>query len=216
MNRFYYFAGFAFIALCGAVVAREVLQRAAYGPPPSQLIEPILDPPVPAGTDAQRWFAAMKPYCNSVEVDGRTRTSPPPAGGEGAGYLAGCFGLAGRISQAYQIINALDASERGRAANVVFEIAHPIADAGDDRSSGPMMQLVINYWPSNYMAMYHAGMSEYTMGQFPVAQKHLKSFMQMYNANDGYTLNARRALDTIERTQMWRTRPVEREQPSRP
>ena len=212
MNRFYYYAGFAFIALCGALVAREMLARATHGPPPTALIAPVADPPTPAGTPAQRWFASVKPYCNSVEVEVRTRMSPPPPGGEGAGYLAACYGLAGKISQSQQVINALDPSERGTAANVVFEVAHPIADAGDDRSSGPMMQLVIAYWPSNYMALYHAGMSEYALGQFPVAQKHLKSFLQMYTANDGFTLNARGAVDAIERTQMWRSRPVEREE----
>ena len=52
-------------------------------------------------------------------------------------------------------------SDRAGAANVLFEVAHPVADAGDDRASGPMMELVLEYWPNNYMALYHAGMSEY-------------------------------------------------------
>src|SRR5262245_37186195 len=163
MNRFYYFAGFAYIALCGVLVARELmkpgLQPLMYsaGPAPA--------PVQPSGNEAQRWFAAMKPYCNSVEVEVRTQYTPPPATAEGAGYHAACFGLAGKITRAQSIIGMLDASARPTAANIVFEVAHPIADAGDDRSSGPMMQLVITYWPSNYMALYHAGMSEYALGQ---------------------------------------------------
>jgi hypothetical protein len=215
MNRFYYFAGFAYIAVCGVVVARELISRSPdvhAVPAPAPVPPPR---PAPAGTAAQRWFASIKPYCNSVEVEIRTQTSPPPAGGEGGGYLAACYGLAGKIGQAKRVFEALDAGVRATAANIVFEVAHPIADAGDDRSSGPMMQLVIAHWPSNYMAMYHAGMSEYALGQFPVAEKHLRSFLQMYTADDGYTVNAKRAVDAIERTQMWRSKPVERE-PSRP
>jgi hypothetical protein len=214
MNRFYYFAGFAYIALCGVLVARE-LMRPRLEPSVAYPADPMPAPVEPSGTDAQRWFAAMKPYCNSVEVEVRTRYTPPPATAEGAGYHAACFGLAGKITRAQSIIGMLDASARGTAANIVFEVAHPIADAGDDRSSGPMMQLVVTYWPSNYMAMYHAGMSEYALGQLPAAKQHLNAFLQMYNADDGFTQNAKRALESMQGSGFWRTKPVERDQPAR-
>ena len=198
MNRFYYFAGFAYIALCGVLVARELMSQ-RVDPPVAYIAPAVPDPPPPAATGGQQWFAAMKPYCNPVEVEVRTRYAPPPATTEGAGYHAACFGLAGKMERARDIIDALDGSQRPSAANVVFEVAHPVADAGDDRASGPMMELVIAYWPSNYMAMYHAGMSEYSLGQSDLAEKHLRSFLQMYNANDGFTQNAKQALAAIER-----------------
>ena len=85
------------------------------------------------------WFQRMKPYCNAVEVETRQRAFPPPATADGMGYSAACYALAGRIEMARNAILALPAGQRGRAANIVFHIGHPVADAGDDRSAGPMM-----------------------------------------------------------------------------
>ena len=82
---------------------------------------------------------------------------------QGAGYGAACYALAGRIDHARSLITALPAGERGQASAIVFDIGHPVADAGDDRSAGPIMELVLEFWPENYMALYHAGMSEYVL-----------------------------------------------------
>ena len=76
----------------------------------------------------------------------------------------------------------------------MFEVAHPVADAGDDRSAGPIMELVIQYWPNHYMALYHAGMSEYALGQPALAKKNLTAFLSYYHINDGWTRNARNVL----------------------
>ena len=35
--------------------------------------------------------------------------------------------------------------ERGQASAIVFDIGHPVADAGDDRSAGPIMELVLEF-----------------------------------------------------------------------
>lgn len=195
MNRFLYFAGFAFIALSGASIVRALGHRAYYdvmpgGPAPAP-------PPAPAtasGSAGEQWFARMKPYCNPVEVEVRTRFNPPPASSEGAGFHAACFGLAGKIERARAIIEAMPARDRGAAAGVLFNVAHPVADAGDDRASGPMMELVLDYWPNNYMALYHAGMSEYSLGQTALAITHLRDFLRMYNADDSFTSSANAAL----------------------
>lgn len=217
MNRFYYFAGFAYIALCGAVVVRELMNRSdtpsGYAVPAGPTLAPT---PAPAGTPEQQWFAAMKPYCNSVEVDVRTQYTPPPKTAAGAGYHAACFGLAGKITRANSIIGMLDATERRTAASIVFEVAHPIADAGDDRSSGPMMQLVIAYWPTNYMALYHAGMSEYSLGELRLAEQHLESFLEQYNADDSFTQSAKRALAGIGKAQWDGKRQLEHLETARP
>jgi hypothetical protein len=214
MNRFLYFAGFVWIALCGAVLTRALRARpaqvtATVETPPS----PIPDPP-PA-TSGQQWFASMKPYCNPVEVDVRARYTPAPNTADGAGYAAACFALAGKIDRAKSIIENMPAGDRGAAANILFEVAHPVADAGDDRASGPMMELVLDYWPNNYMALYHAGMSEYSLGQTSLAESHLRAFLGMYNAADGFTRAARAALAKIEEGGSAR-KDVERETPARP
>ena len=43
------------------------------------------------------------------------------------------------------------------------------------------MELVLEYWPNQYMALYHAGMSEYALGQPGLARQHLTSFLQYYH-----------------------------------
>jgi hypothetical protein len=162
----------------------------------------------------------MKPYCNPVEVEVRERFKPAPRTVQGAGFSAACFALAGKIDRARSIIDSMAASDRGAAANVLFNVAHPVADAGDDRSSGAMMELVLEYWPNNYMALYHAGMSEYALGQTELAQQRLRAFLSMYNADDGFTSAAKSALSRMEnRSGVGRLRPrtnVERERPTRP
>jgi len=220
MNRFLYFAGFAFIALCGAIVTRKAL---SVSDPRIRTVDTLVAvaPPAPvAMTSGAQWFAAMKPYCNPVEVDVRERYSPPPRTSEGAGYAAACFALAGKIDRARTIIDGMPPGDRGAAANVLFGVAHPVADAGDDRASGPMMELVLEYWPNNYMALYHAGMSEYSLGQRGLAENHLRTFLQMYTVADYFHENAEKALKAIDRSSagvnLAKPRQIERESSTRP
>jgi tetratricopeptide (TPR) repeat protein len=145
------------------------------------------------GTAAE-WYAAIKPYCNAVEVEVFQRQHPAPPTTEGQGYSAACFALAGRIDVARGVIERLPAEDRYRAAGIVFDVGHPIADAGDDKSAGPIMELVLEYWPNQYMALYHAGMSEYALGQLDLARSHLESFLSNYHQDDGWTQNARDVL----------------------
>jgi hypothetical protein len=221
MNRLLYLAGFAYIGLCATVVVRVVRARRAATAPVATTPTGAPTPSVrAAGSSGEQWFAAIKPYCNPVEVEVRTRYNPAPSTSEGAGYSAACFALAGKIERARTIIDSMSAGHRGAAANVLFNVAHPVADAGDDRASGPMMELVLDYWPNNYMALYHAGMSEYSLGQTSLAEKHLRAFLAMYSEPDGFTGAARAALAKIEAGSapgVSSGRPnVEREPPSRP
>jgi hypothetical protein len=200
MQRFLYFAGFVFIALCGSFVVRQLAVRPSALDPgfvASPVEVPAPPSPGSSGTSGAQWFAAMKPFCNSVEVDVRERYSPAPKTSEGAGYAAACFALAGKMGRAQTVIEGMPASERASAASVLFEVAHPVADAGDDRASGPMMELVLDYWPNNYMALYHAGMSEYSLGLTSLAEKHLREFLRLYPTQDGFNLNAQTALRAI-------------------
>jgi hypothetical protein len=151
---------------------------------------------VPAGSD---WWSRLKPLCNSVEVETGLRRIPPPPGPAGTGYAAACLALAGRISDARARILALPARERAAAASVVFGVGHPVADMGDDRSAGPMMGLVVEFMPDHYMALYHAGMAVYTLGDHERAAGFLKRFVDLYQANDGWRSNA---LEVLRREEM--------------
>ncbi len=188
MNRALAVAGWGYVALCGVVL---VTRHGAALPG-----EPVRPAPVFPG-DGGAWFARIKPFCNAVEVEVRQRQLPPPAGSDGAGYAAACYALAGKIERARQTIDALSANDRSRAAGIVFEVGHPVADAGDDASAGPIMRLVVEYQPENYMALYHAGISEYMLGHLDYARTHLERFLALYSPEDGWRSNAREVLGRI-------------------
>jgi tetratricopeptide (TPR) repeat protein len=180
--------GWSYVAMCALIVGRAAtrpdvpVETVTHTPPRHA-------PPVSPTADAAEWFRRVKPYCNSVEITVVQRQSPPPANTAGVGYHAACYALAGRIDDARRLIDGLQPAERYRAAGIVFEIGHPVADAGDDRSAGPIMELVIDYWPNHYMALYHAGMAEYMLGQRALAQKNLEAFLKLYHENDGWRSN---------------------------
>ena len=188
MHRVIYAAGWGYLALCGLVLAKARTPAPRSGEPrPS---------PASYGGAAGEWFAQVKPFCNAVEVEVRQQQLPAPSGVEGAGYSAACYALAGKIDRAREVIDHLASGERSQAAGIVFAIGHPVADAGDDQSAGPIMRLVVSYQPGNYMALYHAGMSEYILGQLDFARTHLERFLELYRSEDGWRNNA---LDVLKR-----------------
>jgi hypothetical protein len=192
MSRALYVAGWGYVALCGLVL----VQRSGRAPVTSGG-----EPPTPAASfrgAAGEWFARVKPFCNAVEVEVRQQQQPPPAGVEGAGYSAACYALAGKVDRAREVIGRLDSGDRSSAAGIVFEVGHPVADAGDDQSAGPIMRLVVSYQPDNYMALYHAGMSEYILGQADYARTHLHQFLNLYGSDDGWRGNALEVLRRID------------------
>ena len=184
MNRALYVAGISYVALCGVVLAksRSAPSYAGSGEPPSRAM--------PYEGSAGSWFSQVKPFCNSVEGEVRQQQTPAPASVEGAGYSAACYALAGKIERARETIDKLAPADRQLAANIVFNVGHPVADAGYDQSAGPIMRLVVQYTPENYMALYHAGMSEYILGELDFARTHLKSFLEIYKQEDGWRANA--------------------------
>jgi len=184
--RFLYTLGLFYVALCGALLWRG---REVVAPPSPPVRPPHQTEVEPAGTGAG-WFQRMKPYCNSVEVETQLRYQPPPGGREGSGYAAACLALAGKIDKARERIVALPESDRVAAVGIVFAVGHPVADAGDDRSAGPIMELVVEFWPNHYMALYHAGASEFILGQGDLARKNLEAFLENYHENDGWQSSA--------------------------
>jgi len=185
MLRYLYIAGGAYLAICIAFLLLRPPAHVSQGRGGGVSVG------VPGGRgDGAAWFAGIKPYCNSVEVETAQQRSPAPSTADGLGYSAACYALAGRIDQARAAIERLPSGNRSYAAGIVFNTGHPVADAGDDKSAGPIMELVLEYQPNNYMALYHAGMSEYALGQLESAAEHLRRFLQLYSDRDGWRSNA--------------------------
>lgn len=171
------------------------------GPPRG--IEPAPTDPVPAqlftGSDGGAWFQSMRGYCNPVEVETRLQWQPAPPTPDGEMHKAACYALAGRIDQARAVIEGLPAERRYEAAGVVFEAGHPAADAGDDIAAGPLMELVVEYWPNHYMALYHAGSARFEMGDYVEAERYLERFREEYRADDRWTASAHSMLGRLRR-----------------
>ncbi len=187
MSRLHYLSGLIWVAVCLALLGSGRPADLAHGPSPA----------FGSGTGADGWFQAVKPYCNALEVDMAFRASPPPGGMEGAGFASACLALAGRIDDARAVILELPEADRYQAAGIVFEVGHPVADAGDDRSAGPIMGLVVEFWPNHYMALYHAGMADYATGRMDLARSHLTAFLENYQQLDGWHANAVTVLDRL-------------------
>ena len=194
MLKLLYGAGWAYLAVCGLAIGTYVTTG-----PRSARAHAVAALPGHDG-DAGRWFLSVKQYCNAVEVETAHQRFPPPAGRDGNAFSAACFALAGKIDRARATIERLPAAHRAYAAGVVFGIGHPVADAGDDASAGPIMRLVLEFQPDNYMALYHAGTSEKILGQDALARRHLTRFLELYGADDGWTSSARRQLAELGET----------------
>ncbi len=193
MNRAYYIAGWGWVAICAALIARA--RSPVYVPfePPITVTQAF------GGSPAADWFTRVRPSCNDLEVGMRLQSDPAPEGWEGSGYAAACLAIAGRIEDARMTLLALREGDQSNAAGIVFNVGHPIADMGDDRSAGPIMRLVVEFQPWNYMALYHAGMSYYVLDQPDLARAHLDAFLEQYDVRDGWTANAREILRRLER-----------------
>ena len=183
MHRTLYLAGFGYLAICGMIVLRHTTSQISAARPSAASADPAVD-----------WFMSIKPQCNAVEVKLAQEARPAPATLEGQGFSAACYALGGQLDAAHAVIDRLPEAERYRAAGIVFDVAHPVADAGDNRSAGPIMELVVDYWPNHYMALYHAGMAEYALDQPELARTHLEAFLTYYHEADGWTQSARETL----------------------
>lgn len=197
-----YLVGLGYMAVAGWAI-RQSQRQFDRALPESEITSHVQTTPTVVGTDqtAEAWFQKIKPFCNTVEVETALQQSPPPAssGYASPGYQAGCLALAGRVAKARDIIAALPEELRWQAAGIVFAIAHPVADADDDKSAGPIMAMVVEFWPNHYMALYHAGMSEFATGEMSLAKTHLESFLRYYTAEDGWRTSALGALERIGR-----------------
>lgn len=151
----------------------------------------------PNDVSGAQWLAQVRPYCNTVDVDTRMRWHPAPATEDGTMHEAACYALAGRIDAARDAIERLPEARQYEAAGVVFGIGHPAADAGDELAAGPLMELVVEYWPNHYMALYHAGAAAYERGDHAGAEEYLGRFLQNYSVEDGWRHNATSMLEAM-------------------
>jgi hypothetical protein len=60
-----------------------------------------------------------------------------------------------------------------------------------------MMEIVVDYIPGHYMALYHAGMAEYMLGQRELAKRNLTEFLRYYPPKDGWRNNAEDVLTRL-------------------
>jgi hypothetical protein len=170
--------------------AHDPVEGAAYSDP--AFTSSDIDP-------ADAWFAAARPYCNPVEVETRLQWSGAPGTERGTMNEAACYALAGKIDRARAAIQRLPEARRYEAAGVVFAAGHPAADAGDNVAAGPLMELVIEYWPNHYMALYHAGTAAWERGDHVASHRYLTDFMAEYAVEDGWRSNARSMLEGMAR-----------------
>ncbi|MGI9625809.1 MAG: hypothetical protein ACR2QM_03155 [Longimicrobiales bacterium] len=193
--------GFTLIALANIWTAGKQVDREALNH--NHLLAPTSVSPVVATSHVgegtpEGWFETMRPACNPVQVETQHSWSPPPTGLMGTAYSATCYALAGKIDTARELILGLEGDDQWRAAGVVFNVAHPVADAGNDLAAGPIMELVVEFWPNHYMALYHAGAARSALGEHEAAAPYLERFLEHYHGDDGWTRAATEMLDLAE------------------
>lgn len=189
-RRLFYMACMAY----GLALAWMVTPYLEDGPAnPSHAAAPEAEPDGPSEAPVRggaEWFRAVKPSCNPVEVELLMERRPPPDGFQGTAYGAGCLALAGQIQGSREMLLSLPPEERWRAAGVVFDLAHAVADAGNEVAAGPVMELVVEFWPNHYMALYHAGASSFRRGEPDRAGDYLERFLEHYGRDDGWRRSA--------------------------
>lgn len=165
--------------------------------PPIDYVDPAYVGPVEAAhVSGTQWFEAQRPYCNPVDVETQMRRNPAPESNDGQMYRAACYALGARLNEARRVIEQLPESLQYEAAGVVFNAGHPAADAGDELAAGPLMELVVEYWPNHYMALYHAGSAASQRGDAVLAVDYMTRFLQHYSTEDGWTRNAREVIES--------------------
>ena len=54
----------------------------------------------------------------------------------------------------------------------------------------PLMELVVEFWPNHYQALYHAGAAAFERGELELASDYLERFLVEYAMEDGWRSNA--------------------------
>lgn len=171
------------------------------GPPPMEY-ETRLDTPAYQASDypysAERWFLFNRQYCNQTEADVYLHHYPPPSGDPDTPvYVAACFALAGQLDDAKEVIDRLGAKRRMKVAATIYEVVDPVQVSHP--SAAPLMELVLEYWPSHQLALYYAGMARLELGDDRVARRHLETFLEYHAESPALARQVRRALRSLDR-----------------
>lgn len=155
---------------------------------------PVL--PRPPATPRE-WYDRIRPDCTPANVRLSVDLHRPPEGTEGVGYEAACFAVASDVPKARALILGLPENDRLQAASVVFDVAQAMVGQGQETAAGPLMELVVEFWPNHYVALYEAGVTRYAEGDYTHARIYLNRFLAVYAQRDDRSDRARRMVQEM-------------------
>lgn len=176
------------------VPATAELLRKPPPPPPVEEVRPPEPTPRPRPSFPQDWFSSVRPRCTPSDFRLVTDLNPPLPGVEGTGYKAACYALARQIPSARALLLSLPEEDRVQGASKVYEVGQGLAGAERHDAAGPLLELVLEFWPNHSMALYQAGTARFVTGDAEGAQDLLGRFLEVYTTEDGLTANARRMM----------------------
>ncbi len=186
----------AFVMIVGPP-ARRMLR--SEEPVPAAAVRPSLPsaPPEAPPATPSAWFDAIRAQCTPARAQLAVDLSRPPAGTVSTGYEAACFAIAADRSKARALILGLPEATRLEAASVVFNVAQAMVERGQEMAAGPLMELVLEFWPNHYVALYEAGVTRYSGGDYTYARIYLQRFLDVYVQDDQRTQRAMRMIDEM-------------------
>lgn len=144
---------------------------------------------------AAAWFRSVRKHCNPVEVQTALRQTPPPSTAEGDIHAAACYALAGQVDQARTLIDGLPEQAHLHAAAVVYGAGQRSAQAGDPLAAGPLMELVVEFWPDHSRALYYAATARLAAGDRQAAERYLERFFEAHPTHDAWHARATELLE---------------------
>lgn len=187
----------AFVMILGPP-ARRILRPEE--PAPVLAVRPVDVDPTPATAvpaTPSGWFEAIRTQCTPAKVQLAVDLSPPPDGTVSIGYEAACFAIAADMAKARALILGLPEGERLEAASVVFNVAQAMVEQGQEMPAGPLMELVLEFWPNHYVALFEAGVTRYAEGDYTHARIYLQRFLDVYVQDDQRSQRAMRMIDEM-------------------
>ena len=172
-------------------------------PPASDEEQAVFTPEVASTAEGEPvdtpmdWFASVRDRCTPSGARLVTDLHPPPEPPEGTAYEAACFALAGDIPMARALLLGLPEHSRTMAAGILFDVARDAHDPALDAAAGPLMELVLEFWPNHYLALFYAGSARYLVGDTVGATSFFERFLALHVYNDRWSDDARRMLDTL-------------------
>lgn len=180
----------------GPQLAREIRPARATQPAPGEAlaVAPQAESEAAASDSVEDWIERVMHFCNPQDVDLFTDLDPPPDTDDGTAQEAACFALAGRIPKSRALILGLAPDRRTRAVGTVYDVTMATLTTEVDPALGPVMELVLEFWPNHYLALYHAGSSRFMRGDLEEASHYLDRFLDVYVGDDRLAADARRML----------------------